>query len=121
MTPSTPAQQLASNAGRSGAAAATRLDLLRRSWLAPAELVRTEPEVIDGYPKRIVTVDADAARQLSERTLTNLYNERPTWLANAHRELDAAVAAAYGWPADISTDDALEKLLALNAARASKQ
>ena len=50
----------------------------------------------------------------------NLYNERPQWLENAHAELDAAVALAYGWPEEISTEEALEKLLALNLARASK-
>jgi hypothetical protein len=49
--------------------------------------------------------------------LTNLYNERPTWLANAHRDLDAAVAAAYGWATDISDDDALAALLDENRAR----
>lgn len=36
---------------------------------------------------------------------------------HAHRDLDAAVAA-YGWPADISEDEALAKLLELNLARA---
>jgi hypothetical protein len=36
---------------------------------------------------------------------------------NAHRDLDAAVAAAYGWESDISEDDALAVLLRLNAAR----
>ena len=51
--------------------------------------------------------------------LTNLYNERPTWLANAHADLDAAVAAAYGWPADISEEDALGKLFELNQERGS--
>ncbi len=56
---------------------------------------------------------------LRERTLTNLYNARPQWLADAHRDLDAAVAAAYGWSADISEDDALAKLLELNLARAA--
>jgi len=34
-------------------------------------------------------------------------------------DLDAAVAAAYGWPADISEEDALERLLALNLERAT--
>jgi hypothetical protein len=53
--------------------------------------------------------------------LTNLYNTRPQWLADAHRDLDAAVAAAYGWPADISEEDALAKLLALNLARAGAE
>ena len=43
--------------------------------------------------------------------------ERPAWLDNAHHELDAAVAAAYGWPADISEEEALARLLALNLAR----
>lgn len=36
--------------------------------------------------------------RLKERTLTKLYNERPKWLADCHTRLDAAVAAAYGWP-----------------------
>ena len=49
------------------------------------------------------------------RTLTNLYNARPQWLVDAHAALDAAVAAAYGWPADITDDDALRELLALNS------
>jgi hypothetical protein len=35
---------------------------------------------------------------LKKRTLTSLYNERPTGLAHAHRDLDRAVSAAYGWP-----------------------
>jgi hypothetical protein len=52
------------------------------------------------------------------RTLTNLYNKRPQWLINAHAALDAAVAAAYGWPADLTDDAILERLLALNLERA---
>ena len=51
-------------------------------------------------------------------TLTNLYNVRPTWLDNAHRKLDAAVFAAYGWPTGLSDDEILARLLALNLARA---
>lgn len=39
------------------------------------------------------------------------------WLVNAHDKLDHAVAAAYGWPEDISTEGALAKLLALNLQR----
>ena len=65
--------------------------------------------------------DAECAAKLAERTLTNLYNERPAWLANAHARLDAAVAAAYGWPADLSDDAILEKLLALNLQRAAEE
>ncbi len=56
---------------------------------------------------------------MKKRTLTNLYNKRPAWLAGLHDRLDAAVAAAYGWPADISEDDALARLLDLNRARAA--
>ena len=61
-----------------------------------------------------------AEKALKKRTLTNLYNERPTRLANAHAELDAAMANAYGWPTDISEDDALSRLFALNQERAAK-
>ena len=56
--------------------------------------------------------------ELRKRTLTNLYNARPTWLALAHRELDAAVLDAYGWPHDLTDDDLLARLLALNLERA---
>ncbi len=56
------------------------------------------------------------AREISG--LTNLYNSRPTWLQNVHAKLDAAVATAYGFPPDISDDDALAHLLALNHTRA---
>lgn len=53
-----------------------------------------------------------------QRTLTNLYNERPAWLDTAHRELDEAVFAAYGWPPDLSDEETLARLLALNLERA---
>lgn len=36
-----------------------------------------------------------------------------------HRRLDAAVAAAYGWPPDLADDDLLARLLALNLERAT--
>jgi type II restriction/modification system DNA methylase subunit YeeA len=100
------------------AVAAKRLDNLRDSWLNPPSLVRIEPEVAAGYPDRVLAKDAQAAVTLRQRTLTNLYNERSQWLVDAHRDLDSAVAAAYGWPADISEDDALAKLLELNLKRA---
>jgi len=57
---------------------------------------------------------------LKKRTLTALYNARPPWLAQAHARLDAAVRAAYGWPADLPDAAILERLLALNAARAGR-
>jgi hypothetical protein len=72
------------------------------------------------YP-RVVARDEAAARELKKRTLTNLYNERPAWLELAHRRLDAAVFAAYGWPASIGDEELLEKLLELNLARAEAE
>ena len=72
------------------------------------------------YP-RLVPVDSATAAKLAKRTLTNLYNERPQWLANAHAALDAAVAAAYGWPADLPDEEILKRLLALNLARAKRE
>jgi len=35
----------------------------------------------------------------------------------AHKRLDAAVFAAYGWKSDLSDEEILEKLLALNLER----
>jgi hypothetical protein len=67
---------------------------------------------------------ADASeRVLKYRTLTNLYNERPTWLANAHTALDRAVWTAYGWPeppGETDDEEILARLLALNLERAGR-
>ena len=65
------------------------------------------------YP-RAVARDEEAARQLARRTLTNLYNQRPAWLAHAHAELDAAVASAYGFPENLPDEEILASLLELN-------
>ena len=78
-------------------AAAAELNRLREGWLNP---------------------EGVGAAELRRRTLTNLYNQRPTWLDNAHRRLDAAVSDAYGWPADLAEEAILERLLALNLERA---
>jgi len=59
--------------------------------------------------------------ELKKRTLTNLYNARPAWLADAHRKLDEAVFAAYGWPSTLTDAEILERLLALNHQRAASQ
>ena len=83
------------------ARAAARLNELREGWLNPQERMQTD--------------------DLKRRTLTNLYNYQPTWLANAHATLDAAVAAAYGWPADLDDAAILERLLALNLERAAAE
>jgi type II restriction/modification system DNA methylase subunit YeeA len=101
------------------AVAAKRLDELRNSWLNPDDLITREPELSPCYPDRILPKDAQAAIALKTRTLTNLYNQRPQWLVDAHRDLDATVAAAYGWPSDVSDEDALAKLLEMNLGRAA--
>ncbi len=77
------------------AAAAESLDALRRRWLDPADA---------------------SAKELSQRTLTRLYNAPPAWLEQAHARLDAAVLAAYGW-SGLADDEVLARLLALNLAR----
>ena len=135
----TPAQEAAI------AAAAKELNTLRERWLNPPEWTETrtlefpgsvtgpwaryvDPQTVDTktgigtvrYP-RLEPRNADCAAKLKKRTLTNLYNERPTWLDNAHKKLDAAVTAAYGWPADLTDEQILGQLLALNLARAAEE
>ena len=97
--------------------AAIRLNELRENWLNPPELVRMEAEVVPGFPDRVIPVNEKANEELKKRTLTNLYNQRPTWLRQAHESLDNAVADAYGWPADLSEEEALKRLLELNLVR----
>ncbi len=94
--------------------AARNLVTLRDRWLHPPEWVEWVEEPVPGYPKRPVPHNAATAAELKQRALTKLYNTRPTWLSHAHEALDAAVAEAYGWPTDISEDDALAALLAFN-------
>ena len=119
LTPNIPSAEYANDPrAQKIAAAAKRLDELRNNWLNPPDLVVRVPEVVQGYPDRILPKNEAAAQVLKQRTLTNLYNERPAWLDNAHRDLDAAVAHAYGWKPDMSDDEMLTRLLALNLERA---
>ncbi len=120
LSPNIPAADYADNPhAQAIATAAQRLNQLRNNWLNPPEWVKRLPEVVTGYPDRILPVDDNAAKELKKRTLTNLYNQRPAWLANAHKQLDTAVAAAYGWEADLSDDEMLRRLLALNLERSA--
>jgi type II restriction/modification system DNA methylase subunit YeeA len=82
------------------AEAARDIDRLRIGWLNPPGLSEAD---------------------LVKRTLTNLYNARPSWLAQAHARLDAAVLAAFGWPADLDREELLARLLALNLVRATSE
>ena len=115
LTPDVPATEYTADSRAADIATEARhLVELRDRWLNPPEWVEWLDEPVLGYPKRPAPRDDEAANALKERTLTNLYNTRPQWLADAHEALDTAVAAAYGWPADISDDDVLRELLALN-------
>ena len=80
--------------------AAREVNQLRENWLNQSDI---------------------SASEVKKRTLTNLYNARPTWLDHAHKTLDAAVAAAYGWTVDLEDPDILGRLLALNLERAAAQ
>jgi len=103
----------------------------REAWLNPP-------------PPAKGTLDVAYDRLIKVRTLTNLYNglayrratrpfDRAVFdketrksvtpaeiqeLDDIHRALDAAVLRAYGWPADLPDEAILERLLALNLARA---
>ncbi len=124
LLPNVPAVQYADDPRAiSIAEAARKLNEYRENWLNPPELIRKEPEVVAGYPDRILPKDEAAARELKKRTLTNLYNQRPQWLINAHRALDESVAMAYGWePAILNNEDEiLSRLFALNQERATSQ
>jgi hypothetical protein len=127
LTPNIPAAAYADDPrAQKIAAAAARLNELRENWLNPPDLVVRVPEVVTGYPDRILPKDEAAAKELAKRTLTNLYNARPAWLDHAHRALDEAVAEAYGWGDDwragkLTDDEILARLFRLNQQRATKR
>lgn len=77
---------------------ARRLDALRQGWLNPP------PESV-------------SLTKLKRRTLTNLYNDPPTWLELSHQSLNAVVFDAYGWSPSLTDGELLSRLLALNLAR----
>ncbi len=66
---------------------------------------------------RWLNADGLSEAEKKKRILTNLYNARPTWLELAHKRLDQAVFAAYGWKSDLTDEEILEKLLSLNLER----
>lgn len=79
-------------------AAAERLDTLRNGWLNPP-------------------ADSVSPTELKRRSLTNLYNETPTWLQFAHENLNEAVYAAYGWSSELADGEIQSRLLSLNPMR----
>ncbi|MGR3468817.1 MAG: class I SAM-dependent DNA methyltransferase, partial [Shimia sp.] len=68
LTPDIPAAAYADDPrARAIAGAARELDQKREAWLNPPDLVRREPEVVAGYPDRILPIDDAAARELKKR------------------------------------------------------
>jgi len=93
-------------------------------WTLPVDKNLWDAPTDAPKPDKPDPVRAKAARDNRDplkRTLTSLYNENPPWLVEAHRRLDAAVFDAYDWPHDLSDDEILARLLALNLARAANQ
>jgi len=107
--------------------AARDLDEQRERWLNPPEWIEAVGRQVDlnedfsDVPEEArpllrqsaVMAYATKHKELKKRTLTNLYNQRPTWLRLAHRRLDEAVLAAYaavdpdgGW--DVAWAEAYE-------------
>ena len=102
---------------------------------AQRDVIRGLAEQLDQHRKR--------QQQLHPKlTLTGMYNvleklrsgealtvkekETHEWglvsvLKDFHDELDAAVADAYGWAVDLTDDEILEKLVALNAERSAEE
>ncbi len=99
------------------AQAARELVEKRDRWLAePTPEQDIDPAYLTG-----LNAPRKKPKKSEARTLTNLYNQRPTWLDLAHKKLDAAVAAAYVWPHDLSDEDILARLLALNLERSARE
>jgi SAM-dependent methyltransferase len=105
---------------------------------AQKESIRTVAEALDAHRKRVLA-------EHPHLTLTGLYNVREKLRAGIapdaldaadrrtfddglllilneyHDTLDAAVAAAYGWAADLSDEAILQNLVALNRERAAQE
>ena len=79
--------------------AARALDDVRENWLRPRGV---DPSL------------------LTDRTMTALYNRPFPARDVAHRDIDDAVFAAYGWSPNLSDNDILENLLELNRMRAGE-
>ncbi|MCX9147474.1 class I SAM-dependent DNA methyltransferase [Erythrobacter sp. WG] len=99
------------------------------------ERIRADAEALDALRKRVLAKHEDL-------TLTKLYNvlealregrrltdaERDmhdrglvTLIRQHHERIDALVAEAYGWPADLADEEILTRLVALNRARAAEE
>ncbi len=96
------------------AALAEELDALRKTRLL-------------GHPHLTLTILYNvlaairAGQPLSELDKTALHDGQVELLRHLHDRLDEAVAAAYGWPADLSAAAIVERIVALNRERAAEE
>ncbi len=102
---------------------------------AQKQAIRRPAEALDALRKQVLDAHPDL-------TLTKLYNVRESIrcrsalsaaetsvrdrglaliLDEHHQALDAAVAAAYGWPVNLAEDEVLARLVALNRLRAQEE
>jgi hypothetical protein len=97
--------------------------------------IRALGETLDAHRKRQQAAHPDltitgmynvleklrAAEPLSDKEKIIHAHGLVSVLKQIHDDLDAAVFAAYGWPADLSDEQILEKLVALNAEQAEEE
>lgn len=90
------------------------LDALRKAVLAQhpdltlTKLYNVLETLRGGHPL------SEAERDVHDRGLVSLISQH-------HTAIDAAVSEAYGWPADLSDEDILTRLVALNKERAAEE
>jgi hypothetical protein len=98
--------------------AAENLDALRKDVLARHEdLTLTKLyNVLEALraAEKAGTVLSDKDRDIATRGCVSLIRQY-------HDTIDAAVAEAYGWPADLTDEEILERLVALNKERAAEE
>lgn len=101
-----------------------------------------QQETIAALAEELDTTRKQAIADVSGLTMTELYNLRDDLergvqmdlveqsraraakadiIGRLHEQLDDAVAAAYGWPADLSPSEIVARLVALNAERAAEE
>lgn len=98
--------------------AAEKLDALRKDVLARHEdLTLTKLyNVLEALraAEKAGTILSDKDRDVAARGCVSLIRQY-------HDTIDAAVSEAYGWPADLSDEEILERLVALNKERAAEE
>ena len=91
------------------------------------ELDRTRKDALGAVTDLTITEQYNLAGKLKAGVALNAIEAGRADLARAgivnrlHEQLDEAVAAAYGWPADLPPSEIVARLVALNAERAAEE